>query len=55
MNTALIVIYVLAFINLLWVANQHGKPRDDWNFWAYFISLLIELTLIWWALGWELW
>lgn len=53
MNTALIIIYVLVGISLLIAASQHGKPQEDYNFWISFTSKLINLTLIWWALGWK--
>ena len=53
MNKGLMVIYVLQFINLLIVANKHGQPREDYNFWITLLSNFITLVLIWWMLGWK--
>jgi len=53
MNWALLIIYIFVFLGLLINANQHGKPKDNWNFWTSLICYVIELTLIWWALGWR--
>ena len=54
MKIGLLIIYVLAFVNLLLMANLHGKERTGkYNFFALFIRIIIELVLIWWALGWN--
>jgi len=55
MNIALIIIYVFCFISLLINANMHGKKKTgEHNFWVSLISIIINLVLIWWALGWRL-
>lgn len=50
---AMIVLYVLIAINLLFAANVHGEPRDNWSFPAMFISQLLSLALILWINGWK--
>jgi len=53
MNYGLMGIYILALMGLLISANKHGKERDNENFWTTIVATLINLTLIWWALGWR--
>lgn len=53
MNLAIIIIYVINFLGLLIAANQHGKQKIGVNrFQATFIATIINLLLLWWALGW---
>ncbi len=54
MNTALIIIYGLTFINLFVIAKQGTKEKDGVIklLTAMTMSLLM-LVLIWWALDWK--
>ena len=54
MNIALLIFYIMSAINLLYDANQHGKPRSNVNFWISLLGRIIFFTLLWWATGWEL-
>ena len=53
MNWALLIIYILMAISLLIASNKHGQLRSDYNFWIVLIASLIDLLLIWWAVGWR--
>ena len=53
MNIALLIIYIIVFLGLLFHAYMHGKPKDNYDFWIYLISSGLTLLLIWWALGWR--
>jgi len=54
MNTALLVMYILAAISLLWASHKHGQPKNEnYNFWISVANNLLWLTLVWWALGWR--
>ena len=54
MNIALIIIYILNGLGLLACAHYHGKEhKSSYNFWVKLISVVIDLGLIWWALGWK--
>jgi hypothetical protein len=51
----LAIIYFFVFVGLLFAANKHGKTRSNENFWTTLIAFIIQLCLIWWALGWKFW
>ena len=53
MNKALLIWYILIFINLLSVANLHGTERSNYNFWTTLMGAAMSLSLIWWMLGWN--
>ncbi len=54
MNYGLLVIYIIAIAGLLISANQHGKEKKGkYNFFTNLIALILNLLLIWWALGWQ--
>jgi len=56
MNFGLIIFYIFALLGLLLAANLHGQKKEgDHNFWVNLISIIINLVLIWWALGWVFW
>jgi len=55
MNYGLIILYLFAFIGLLFAAHKHGKPRSNGSFWIVLLSVIIQFVLIWWALGWRFW
>lgn len=44
-----IIYLTLTFIGLLFAANKHGKPRDDYNFWHLLITGCIVLSLLYWG------
>jgi hypothetical protein len=52
MNYGLLTMYILTGISLLIQANQHGQPQGDNNFWISALGKGINLTIIWWAMGW---
>lgn len=52
----LVILYTFTFIGLLIAANEHGKPKKGKNnFWLVLVAWILQLTLIWWALGWRFW
>ena len=54
MNTALIIIYALMIFGLGIISQQHGQTtKKVENFWWSLFITLINLLLIWWALGWQ--
>lgn len=56
MNHGLLAIYILTFLQLLVAANQHGKQSTTHRrFYVEAPCVVINLTLIWWALGWRFW
>jgi len=53
MNTALIIIYILVFLELMIYSNKHGLPRGDFNLGIKIIDVILLLILVWWAVGWK--
>jgi len=53
MRIALVVLYTVALVNLLYEAHTHGEPRGNHNFWLFLVGTVLELLLIWWAVGWK--
>jgi len=53
MNIALIILYILTAINLLYTSNKHNLPQKNYNFWSTLYAGVIQWILIWWALGWR--
>jgi uncharacterized membrane protein len=50
----LIILYAFSVFNLLMGAHEHGKPKTgNHNFWIITVANLLQLVLIWWALGWR--
>ena len=50
----LIILYGFGVVGLLLASNMHGKPKiGNNNFWVTLISIILQFTLIWWALGWR--
>jgi len=50
MKTPQIIVLVIVFINLLLMANQHGKKKDgEHNFWVSLISQILTLALLYWG------
>ena len=51
MNWAEITLLVFVSLNLLFAANQHGKPKDENNnnFWITSIATAIQFGLMWFA------
>lgn len=46
----IVLLMALFLISLLLNANQHGKPKEGKNnFWTSFITIIIEMTLIYFA------
>ncbi len=39
----------LLFAGLIWAAHDHGKPRDDQNFWSTLIASSIMFALLYWG------
>lgn len=54
MRIVTIIFIVISAIGLLLSAHDHGKPRDNENFWIRFISTVISWTLLLWSWGWVL-
>lgn len=44
-NGWLIAVIIMDAIALLISANQHGKPRGDYNFWATLFAVALNLTI----------
>lgn len=45
-----IILIELTIVGLLIAANQHGKQKEgNHSFWVTFISVLIQLSLLYWA------
>ena len=44
-----IIYLVITFIGMLLVANKHGQPRINYNFWETLISSIIIFTLLIWG------
>lgn len=54
MNWGLLILYILGGISLLLAAYEHGKTKNGChNFWITLISVILEFTLILWAVGWR--
>jgi len=49
MKTPQIITLVLMGIGLLVAANQHGKPREDVNFWSALLSTAMTFGLLYWG------
>ena len=49
MEAPQIIALILFAINLLINANMHNKPRPDFNFWTTLISVILNLTLLYWG------
>lgn len=49
MSIPAIIVLVLIGIDLLVAANQHGKPRDNTNFWYRCISVALTVGLLYWG------
>ena len=47
--TAQIIYLAMALVGLLLVANKHGKPRDNYNFWNHLIASIIQLAILYWG------
>lgn len=41
-----IIYLILIFADLLYSANQHGKVRPKYNFWANLVSVIIVLSIL---------
>ncbi len=49
MGTAQIVLIVIASINMLLSANEHGRPRKNHNFWTDFIGVVLLFSILIWG------
>ena len=53
MNIGFWVFILLEIISLMYVANKHGQPKGNYNFWSGLLSTLIVITLVLWVAGWN--
>jgi hypothetical protein len=54
MNWGLLVLYLFIAFGLGIAAEKHGKERKGkHNFWLDLLAFLLQLVLIWWAVGWR--
>lgn len=49
MKTPEIILLILWLIDLCLFAHLHGRPRENYNFWAKLISVIILFFLLRWA------
>ncbi len=47
--TAQVIYLVMLVMGLLLMANKHGKPRDNYNFWSYSVATVIQLSILYWG------
>ena len=48
-----IILLLWLFIAICYVANQHGNPREPYNFWALLVGMVLEVLLLWWGGFWD--
>jgi len=51
----LIILYIVSFVSLLFIANKHGEDAGKHNIFTAIFAYIIQFILIWWSLGWVFW
>lgn len=44
-----ITMLILCALGCCGAGTSHGKPRENWNFYTTFFSILVEIAILYWG------